>query len=907
MQEAILPTDNCNVLVVIDSALDDVPHLLRGVVPGTRAMVLDATQDGIEQIAQVLAGDRFREIHIFSHGTPGCLYLGNAQLSLETLDRYTHLLQTEFASISSLFLYGCNVAAGDAGAELIAKLHRLTGTEIAASASLTGSSALGGDWNLAVRTNKMEVELPLEKEAIATYAGVLATAVDDTGKTAADTVLTMVDMGAGQTPSLTANDTGTGTLTTGFSLGATTGFSTQGAAVTVNPDGTFSYDPRNVANFIALPAGVDAPVRDTFNYVLSDAALTFDTARVSVNVTGVNDLPVAVSDSATTSASGVLTTGTNLLANDTDPDTGETTALTVVPDSFITAQGATVVLNPDGTYSYDPTTSNILTALPEGQGASDSFTYTVQDPQGATSTGNVTITITGENETPIANDDIATTLTNTPVAINVLGNDSDPDGTPLNIFPLPFTTTSTAGGSVSTGNSLNTLVYSPPLDFTGDDTFEYTITDGRATVTATVTVQVNAPPPPNNAPVAQNDSVTINQNSSIAIEVLANDSDPDGDPIGLISFTAPSTAGGTITREGNILTYTPPAGFIGNDGFQYSIQDDRGARTSGAVFIAVVTSGAPPTSPPGEPDGEPEQPDIPNVLVPTPEPPPPTPPLDSVQGNETDNILLGNDSNNEFLALDGNDLVVGLAGSDNIFGNEGDDRLFANSGNDFLDGGSGNDQMFGGRDNDFLDGGLGDDTLLGDLGNDSIIGGEGNDSLFGLQGNDVIDGGNGDDAIDGGTESDALRGSDGNDTISGGAGIDALQGDFGDDMIFGNADADAMDGANGNDSLFGGQGADTIFGGSGNDRIDGNVGEDLLFGGSGNDTFVLAPGNGIDNIFDFVSGEDTLLLTGGLSVDQLSILPLENATAIVDLNTNTVLVTLLGVPLSDVGVDDFST
>ena len=84
-------------------------------------MVLDATQDGIEQIAQVLAGDRFREIHIFSHGTPGCLYLGNAQLSLETLDRYTRLLQTEFASISSLFLYGCNVAAGDAGAELIAK------------------------------------------------------------------------------------------------------------------------------------------------------------------------------------------------------------------------------------------------------------------------------------------------------------------------------------------------------------------------------------------------------------------------------------------------------------------------------------------------------------------------------------------------------------------------------------------------------------------------------------------------------------------------------------------------------------------------------------------------------------------------------------------------------------------
>ena len=897
MQEAILPTDNRNLLVVIDSALDDFPHLLRGVVPGARAMVLDATEDGIEQIAQVLADDRFREIHIFSHGTPGFLYLGNAQLSLETLDRYTRLLQTEFASVSSLFLYGCNVAAGDAGAEFIAKLHQLTGTEIAASASLTGSLALGGDWNLEVRTSHLEVALPLKKEAIATYAGVLvADAMPDTGATNANAPLTI---------DVLNNDDG---VNDGADLIATLlgpGTSTQGANITVTSNGIFTYNPSNADPLRALSMG-DSAI-DSFTYAISDSDFSFDTATVTITVTGVNDPPVAGSDSATTSASGVLTTGTNLLDNDTDPDMGEEDSLTVVPNSFITAKGATVVLNSDGSYTYDPTTSNILTALSDTETDTDTFTYTVQDPNDATSTGNVTITITGENETPIANDDIATTLTNTPVAINVLGNDSDPDGTPLNIFPLPFTTTSTAGGSVSTGNSLNTLVYSPPLDFTGDDTFEYTITDGRATVTATVTVQVNAPPPPNNAPVAQNDSVTINQNSSISIEVLANDSDPDGDPIGLISFTAPSTAGGTISREGNILTYTPPPGFIGNDGFQYAIQDDRGARTSGAVFIAVVASGAPPTPPPGEPDGEPEQPDIPNVLVPTPEPPALNPPFDSVQGSETDNILLGNDSNNEFLALDGNDLVVGLAGSDNIFGNEGDDRLFANSGNDFLDGGSGNEQMFGGRDNDFLDGGLGDDTLLGDLGNDSIIGGDGNDSLFGLQGNDVIDGGNGDDAIDGGTESDALRGSDGNDTISGGAGIDALQGDFGDDMIFGNADSDAIDGANGNDSLFGGQGADTIFGGSGNDRIDGNVGEDLLFGGSGNDTFVLAPGNGIDNIFDFVSGEDTLLLTGGLSVDQLSILPLENATAIVDLNTNTVLVTLLGVPLSDVGVDDFST
>ncbi|MDY6940389.1 MAG: Ig-like domain-containing protein [Cyanobacteriota bacterium] len=889
MQEATLPTGNRSILVAIDSQVSDVPHLLRGVVAGVRAIVLDPTRDGIEQLVRVLNGERFEEVHILSHGTPGCLYLGNSQLSLETLDRYRNSLQTGFSQTSGLFVYGCNVAAGDAGAEFVAKLHQLAQADVAASANLTGSSALGGDWNLDVRTGEMDVTPPLSPQAIATYAGVLvANAANDAEATDADTPVTI---------DVTGNDTGIDlTVTIG---GGTT---TAGASISV-VENNIQYNPATSEAFQALPEGVVGPP-DNFTYVIFDTDGTIDNATVAVTVTGVNDAPVVDATTATTQANQVFA-GTGLLGNATDPDTGETASLIVVPASLTTAQGATVVVNADGTYLYDPTTSNILTALPEGTPATDSFTYEVQDVNGATGTGSVTVTINGENESPIANDDTATTLTNTPIALNVLGNDSDPDGTIVNIFPLPFSTTSAAGGSASTGNALNTLVYTPPQGFTGEDTFTYTITDGRSSSTATVTVTVEPPPPPNNDPIAEDDSFTINQDSPISIEVLANDSDPDDDPIGLISFTAPSAAGGTITREGNILTYTPPPGFTGNDGFQYVIQDDRGARDTGGVFFAIVSAGAPPTPPPGEPGG-PEQPDIPNVAVPTPVAPPLNPPLDTVSGSDLENILLGNDSNNEFLALEGNDLVVGLAGNDNLFGNGGDDRIFANLGNDFLEAGSGNDQMFGGRDNDFLDGGVGDDTLLGDLGNDSILGGEGNDSLFGLQGNDVIDGGVGDDAIDGGDDSDALRGSDGNDTISGGAGVDALQGDFGDDMIFGNADDDAIDGANGNDSLFGGQGTDTLFGGSGNDRIDGSVGEDLLFGGSGNDTFVLAPGNGVDNIFDFVSGEDTLLLTGGLAVDQLSILPLENATAIVDLNTDTVLVSLLGVPFDDIGVDDFT-
>ncbi len=76
------------------------------------------------------------------------MYLGNTQLSLDTFNRYATQLQQW--DVANLLLYGCNVAAGDAGAEFIAKLHTLTGAEIAASKTLTGSAAKGGNWVIAL-------------------------------------------------------------------------------------------------------------------------------------------------------------------------------------------------------------------------------------------------------------------------------------------------------------------------------------------------------------------------------------------------------------------------------------------------------------------------------------------------------------------------------------------------------------------------------------------------------------------------------------------------------------------------------------------------------------------------------------------------------------------------------------
>ncbi|MDE5089696.1 MAG: DUF4347 domain-containing protein, partial [Trichodesmium sp. St16_bin2-tuft] len=108
---------------------------------------------------------------MISHGSPGCLYLGNSQLSLDTLKGYEPQLQQW--QLDNLVLYGCNVAAGDGGEEFIHKLHRLTGAEIAASKSLTGAAVKGGNWELEVRTAQTKPSLALQVEAMASYPDTL--------------------------------------------------------------------------------------------------------------------------------------------------------------------------------------------------------------------------------------------------------------------------------------------------------------------------------------------------------------------------------------------------------------------------------------------------------------------------------------------------------------------------------------------------------------------------------------------------------------------------------------------------------------------------------------------------------------------------------------------------------------
>ncbi len=274
-----------------------------------------------------------------------------------------------------------------------------------------------------------------------------------------------------------------------------------------------------------------------------------------------NQSPVAVADTLTTLED---TAGTVMvLANDSDPDGGTLTVTGLAGPSH----GAAVI-NAGTSVTYTPAANF---------NGSDSLTYTLSDGQGGTATGTVTITVTAVNDPPVAIADTAISTAGA-VTIAVLANDTDVDGDPLAIASV---TQGAHGAVVISGSN---AVYTPVADFTGADSFTYTVSDGQGgTATAAVAVTVVAP---NRAPVAVDDTVTVKKDMSKTIAVLANDSDPDGDTLRVSATTAPAH-GSIVVNLDNTITYTPAAGFTGSDTFTYTVRDPLGLTDIGTVNVMV--------------------------------------------------------------------------------------------------------------------------------------------------------------------------------------------------------------------------------------------------------------------------------------------------------------------------------
>ncbi|WP_353347063.1 tandem-95 repeat protein, partial [Litorivita sp. NS0012-18] len=320
--------------------------------------------------------------------------------------------------------------------------------------------------------------------------------------------------------------------------------------VTINPDGTITFEP-----------APDFTGEATITYTVDDGQGGTDTAQVTVNVGEVNDPPVAEDDAATTDEDTPVTI--DVLGNDTDADGDDLTV------TEATSPDGTVTINPDGTLEFTPN--------PDFNGEAV-ISYTIDDGNGGTDTAEVIVTVTPVNDDPVANDDVASTEEDTPVTIDVLGNDTDADGDDLTV------TEATSPDGTVTINPDGTITFEPAPDFTGEATITYTVDDGQGgTDTAQVTVNVGEV---NDPPVAEDDAATTDEDTPVTIDVLGNDTDADGDDLTVTEATSPD---GTVTiNPDGTLEFTPTPDFNGEAVISYTIDDGNGGTDTAEVIVTVT-------------------------------------------------------------------------------------------------------------------------------------------------------------------------------------------------------------------------------------------------------------------------------------------------------------------------------
>jgi hypothetical protein len=380
---------------------------------------------------------------------------------------------------------------------------------------------------------------------------VTVTAVNDLPVASADSLTVAEDAPGGVNVDVLANDL----LPDGLASPSPVSVSTAPAhgTATVEPDGSVTYRP-----------APDWNGSDSFTYELRDADGDLASATVSVSVTPVNDAPSAVDDAA--SALSGASVSVPVLANDTDLD-GDDLAISAVTQG---AHGTVAISGPNVTYSPAP-----------GWTGTDSFTYTADDGHGASAVATVTVAVSLDLAgTPVAADDVASGDEDSAVTVDVLANDSGLADGPL---VLSISTPPTSGAA--TVNPDGTVTFTPAPDANGTFSFTYTVTDADGdSASASVTVTVA---PINDPPVALPDVATLQPGASTVIDVLANDSDSDGDALTLTSVTQ-GTSGGTVTMEAGGVRYTPAPGFTGTDTFTYTVGDGSGGFTTVTVTVTVT-------------------------------------------------------------------------------------------------------------------------------------------------------------------------------------------------------------------------------------------------------------------------------------------------------------------------------
>jgi len=298
------------------------------------------------------------------------------------------------------------------------------------------------------------------------------------------------------------------------------------------------------------------------------SVLVADAEHGTVYPTSLDQKPIAQNDAVTGATNAVIPI--NVLANDS-----------AGPGQNLTVSSVAITTAPQhGTATANASDGSVTYRSASGYSGADAFQYTVSDGLGVVSNA-AAVNITVQSA-PVAGNDLQTLTANQSVTLDVLGNDTSNGGS-INTTSISIAVAPIHGSALVQNGK---VLYTPAHGSAGVDAFQYSVQDNLGTTSNVATVSLSVQPPP----VASNDTANDQEDQSVTVNVLTNDTS-DGGTIDASSISiAAAPAHGTATVKNGAIVYTATTGYSGTDTFAYSVKDNLGAPSNTAQVSVTVAA-----------------------------------------------------------------------------------------------------------------------------------------------------------------------------------------------------------------------------------------------------------------------------------------------------------------------------
>lgn len=402
-----------NSAIFVDAGVDGHETLVQAAQAheGADVHIIEASQDGLNRVAEIVDGGDYESIHILGHGASSQLSLGTASLSGDNIDQHTLSLSAIGEALGSdgdLLLYGCNIAEGPGGRAFVDDISAAAGgVDVAASSDSTGAEAFGGDWDLEVASGEIQVAT-LEAAA---FDGLLAppeiSIPEDALSASEDTDLSITDVSVADADGDNLDvslDVNNGTLT----LAQTTNLNVSGDGTgSVSVSGS-AADINNALSGMTYRADSNYNGADTLA-IKADDGESVTTEDVDIQVASVNDAPTLSPGNPAVDEGGTTTlTDSDFGVDDPDLDSANNTNPQLAKQLVFKVDGSNLpsegelqlngnALQAGSTFSLQDVRDGSLAYVHSGEqvapGDTDAFSVTINDGGGSGDVGPTAITI----------------------------------------------------------------------------------------------------------------------------------------------------------------------------------------------------------------------------------------------------------------------------------------------------------------------------------------------------------------------------------------------------------------------------------------------------------------------------------------------------------------------------------